>query len=344
MFKRIALLWVVVYGFALSSAVAQAADSSYEPQPFGGSGLYTAAAMDHMWRDVQRNRDVPARIYYPTGGDRSQKFPVILLSTGLGQSRSDCDYLGRHWARCGYVSVHVQHLGSDSAVRQKTLRPRKELREAFYSPQNIQDRPVDVLFVLAELDAMQREGVVPIDRCDLSRIGLSGHDFGAQTVLGVAGQVLPGYVSYAEPRVKAVVAMGAPVPLGQVPLDIAFADMASPCLYITGTADNSIVATTQANQRRLPFDHAAGPDQFLITFFGSDHLVYSGNRRGPAAANDVAYQRLIAECSTAFWDAYLKGNAGARAWVTGHALTDHVGHVGRVEKKVESSPKRSSKA
>ncbi|MEN6406745.1 MAG: hypothetical protein ABFC77_09755 [Thermoguttaceae bacterium] len=344
MLTRITLLWTVLCGLSFFPGLAQAAGSSYEPKPFDASGSYATAVVDRTWRDVQRGRDVPARIYYPTGGDPSQRFPVILFSTGLGQSRDDCAYLGRHWARCGYVSVHVQHLGSDQAVRQKTLRPRKELREAFYSPDNIQNRPVDVLFVLAELDAMRREGVAPVDRCDLNRIGVSGHDFGAQTVLGVAGQVLPGYVSFAEPRVKAVVVMGAPVPLGQVPLDVAYADIARPCLYITGTADNSIVATTQAYQRRLPFDHAAASDQFLITFFGSDHLMYSGHRRGPAAAGDAAYQRLIAECSTAFWDAYLKNESPAKAWVTGRALTDHVGRVGRVEKKVEPSPKPSSKA
>ena len=69
-----------------------------------------------------------------SGRQPSEQFPVIVFSTGLGRSRDDCAYLGRHWASCGYVSVHVQHKGSDEEVRQGSLRPRKELQRAFYAP------------------------------------------------------------------------------------------------------------------------------------------------------------------------------------------------------------------
>ena len=195
------------------------------------------------------------RIYYPTGSSELEKFPLIVFSTGLGRSRDDCAYLGRHWASCGYVSVHVQHKGSDEEVRQGNLRPRKELQRAFYAPQNIRNRPIDIIFVIDRLEAMQRKGSTPGDRCDLTRIGVAGHDFGAQTVLALAGEVLPGQLAFSEPRVKAVVAMSSPVPLGQVPLDLAFGNISRPCLHITGTADNSIVGTTKASQRRLPFDY-----------------------------------------------------------------------------------------
>ena len=52
--------------------------------------------------------------------------------------------------------------------------------------------------------------------------------------------------------------MSSPVPLGQVPLSLAYGNISRPCLHITGTADNSIVATTQASQCRLPFDYMQG--------------------------------------------------------------------------------------
>jgi len=310
--------------------------AEYDFQPFGSAARHEAAWIDQIWFDNQRGRNVPARLYYPTDSNADEKFPVILFSTGLGQSRDDCAYLGRHWARCGYVAVHIQHEGSDQAVRQGTVRPRKQLQRAFYAPQNIRNRPMDMLFVIAQLDAMQQEGAVPADRCDLERIGAAGHDFGAQTALGVAGQVLPGRFSFAEPRIKAVVVMGAPVPLGQVPLDVAYGDVAVPCLHITGTHDDSIVATTRASQRRLPFDYSQGADQFLLTFFGADHLTYSGRRRGAEAAADAIFQARIAECSAVFWDAYLKGDARAKAWLITGGLDDRVGRLGRVESKPAS--------
>jgi predicted dienelactone hydrolase len=297
-----------------------------------GAERYAVTSVDQTWFDVSRNRSVPARIYYPT--DAARPCPVIIFSTGLGRSRDDCAYLGRHWASCGYVSVHVQHKGSDEEVRQGNLRPRKELRRAFYAPQNIRNRPLDIIFVIHQLDQMHQSGSALGKRCDLTRIGVAGHDFGAQTVLTLAGEVLPGKVAYIEPRVKAVVAMSSPVPLGQVPLSLAYGDVSRPCLHITGTADNSIVATTQASQRRLPFDYMHGADQYLITFYGADHMTYSGHLRAANSGHDALFQRLIAECSAVFWDAYLKDDAGAKAWLAGQAIRAHLAATARVEKKL----------
>ena len=203
---------------------------------------------------------------------------MIIFSTGLGRSKDDCSYLGRHWASCGYVAVHVQHKGSDNEAA-RGLRTKKELHQAFYDPSNIRNRPIDIIFVIDQLDQLSREGSPVGSRLDMDRIGVSGHDFGAQTAMAIAGQVLPGRIAFAEHRVKAVVAMSAPVPLGQVPLPLAYGDISLPCLYITGTADNSIVATTTAPQRRLPFDYSARADEYLVTFYGADHLMYSGGRR-----------------------------------------------------------------
>ena len=149
-------------------------------QNLWSAGPYSVSLVDLTWFDAERGRSVPVRIYYPTNDSVVGKFPLIVFSTGLGRSRDDCAYLGRHWASCGYVSVHVQHKGSDEEVRQGNLRPRKELQKAFYAPQNIRNRPLDIIFAIDRLEAMQREGSTPGDRCDLTRIGVAGHDFGAR--------------------------------------------------------------------------------------------------------------------------------------------------------------------
>ncbi len=332
---RLAPLFAVLLTVSLSMVqAAEVVAAPYAVRAYGSTASYSVSSVDRVWFDAGRGRNVPARIYYPAARSESEKFPVIVFSTGLGRSRDDCAYLGRHWASCGYVSVHVQHKGSDEEVRQGNLRPRKELQRAFYAPENIRNRPMDVIFAIGQLEQMQRVESAPENRCDLTRIGVAGHDFGAQTVLALAGGVLPGQIAFVEPRVKAVVAMSSPVPLGQVPLDLAYGDIALPCLHITGTADNSIVATTQASQRRLPFDHAFGADQYLVTFHGADHMTYSGHIRPANGAHDAMFQRLIAECSAVFWDAYLKDDAGAKAWLSGAAIRSHLGGAGRVEQKL----------
>jgi dienelactone hydrolase len=310
------------------------ASEAYSFQAFNAPSPYSVSAIDLTWSDTVRGRQIPVRIYRPVGDSASERFPLIVFSTGLGRSRDDCAYLGRHWASCGYVAVHVQHVGSDEETREGTLRPRKELQRAFYSPQNVRNRPLDIIFVIDQMDRMQRHGKSPIARCDMSRIGVAGHDFGAQTALGLAGQVLPGQIAVEEPRIKAVVAMSSPVPSGQVSLDRVYRDISRPCLHITGTEDNSIVGTTQASQRRIPFDHIAGVDQYLLTFLGSDHMTYSGHLRTANGAHDGVYQRFFAECTAVFWDAYLKDNAGAKAWLTGRPMQDHLRSIARVEKKV----------
>ena len=114
---------------------------------------------------------------------------------------------------------------------------------------------------------------------------------------------------------------------------MAYGGVARPCLHITGTADNSIVATTQASQRRLPFDYTSGADQYLVTFYGADHMTYSGHIRPANAGHDAMFQRLIAECSAVFWDAYLKDDAGAKAWLTDGGLRAHLAATGWVEEK-----------
>lgn len=329
----------VLLAMPLSMQAAELSNaSSYLVKAFGstagdpGAERYAVTSRDYVWFDSQRGRSVPARIYTPTS--TTERFPVIVFSTGLGQSKEDCAYLGRHWASCGYVSVHVQHKGSDEDVRQGSLRPRKELQKAFYAPENVRNRPIDIIFVIDQLDQMRHDGSVAAERFDLTRIGVGGHDFGAQTVLGLVGQVLPGRIAFAESRVKAVLAMSSPVPLGQIPLDVTYGDIALPCLHITGTADNSIVATTQAYQRRLPFDHTSGADQFLVTFYGADHMTYSGHIRAANGTHDAMYQRRIAECSAIFWDAYLKDDANAKAWLAADGLKEYLASIARVEKKL----------
>ncbi len=335
--RRFAFLYVLFLMASAACAFGESAGSdSYPFRAFGSTSPYSVSAIDYFWFDSARGRQVPVRIYYPTGGDaehEASRFPVVIFSTGLGRSRDDCAYLGRHWARCGYVSVHVQHIGSDKEVQEGSLRPRKELQKAFYAPQNIRNRPMDLIFVIDRLDSMQKEGIRPADRCDMTRIGVAGHDFGAQTVLALAGQVLPGNLAFDEPRIKAVVAISPPVPLGQVPLDLAYGDILRPCLYITGTADNSIVGTTQAPQRRLPFDHASGVDQYLITLKGADHMSYAGHLRAANGANDGMYQRKIAESTAVYWDAYLKGDSAAKAWLSGSPVEDRLGSIGWIERK-----------
>lgn len=91
------------------------------------------------------------KIYFP---ESAGPFPVIVFSHGLGGSREGYEYLGQYWAAHGYVSVHLQHIGSDELLWKdgagmQGLRGGITIKTAL-------DRPRDVSFVIDQLQTLNK--------------------------------------------------------------------------------------------------------------------------------------------------------------------------------------------
>ena len=71
----------------------------------GDAGPYQVAELMLDWHDDARDRDVPAKAYYPEGD--IPPCPLIIFSHGLGGTREGYEYLGRHWASHGYISTSI---------------------------------------------------------------------------------------------------------------------------------------------------------------------------------------------------------------------------------------------
>ena len=218
------------------------------------------------------------------------------------------------------MSVHLQHAGSDEATWRGRADPLAGIRESVADPHNAPERPRDVRFALDQVEALNRSDPALTGRLDLARIGVAGHSFGAWTTLAVAGEtfVLPGgrEVDFRDERVVAAVAMSAPVPRRREQAARAFGSIRIPCLHMTGTLDDSIIGDTTAAERRIPYDNIHEADQFLVTFIGGDHMVFSGRGRLRGGRKDEMFQGLIRQGTTAFWDSYLRGDERAKAWLT----------------------------
>lgn len=300
--------------FTEPRAAAGAATPAYPGLGAGSQVAYLRAD----WFDARRDRKVPVKIYFPsTGGP----FPVIVFSHGLGGSREGYEYLGRYWAAHGYVSAHIQHLGSDDGVwfSLPLGSPMAKMRKAAADPENSKNRPLDVSFAIDQLEKMNRDDSTLRGRLDLTRIGVGGHSFGAYTALAVAGEVFVwpgGDISLADPRVKAAIAMSSPAPLRRDSLDRTFGKIKIPVYHMTGTEDDSPIGETRANERRIPFDHIRGADQFLLTIAGGDHMIFAGRWSNQPVARERILKELICESSLAFWDACLKGDTKAETWLT----------------------------
>ena len=178
--------WITALVALLLGGVAQLGlgqETVYNAKP----GKYAVETISHDWQDKARDRDVPVKLYFPKTG--AGPFPVIIFSHGLGGSRDGYEYLGRHWASYGYVSVHLQHLGSDTAVWKGQARPMEAMRQSIKDPRNSVNRPLDVRFGIDQMEKMNRDKGPLQGRLDLERIGMAGHSFGAWTTLAVIGEV-----------------------------------------------------------------------------------------------------------------------------------------------------------
>jgi dienelactone hydrolase len=325
-------------GLVLVCAKVVAEDES-QGGAYVGPGKCAVETVTRDWRDGDRNRVVPVKIYYPKTGNGP--FPVIVFSHGLGGSREGYEYLGRHWASHGYVAVHVQHKGSDEAVWKGNPQPMQAMRDAAKDPRNALNRPNDIRFAITEMERLNGQDGPLKGRLDLGHVGAAGHSFGAYTTLAVAGEVFVGplgrQISVVDPRVKAAIPMSAPVPRRKEQLDKAFGAITIPCLHMTGTEDDSPIGETSKEERRLPFDHSRGSDQYLVIFNGGDHMIFSGRGKLPGdRTKDSRFQELIRAASLAFWDAYLRDDAKAKKWLAEGGLEALMGRDGTFEKRLKA--------
>jgi predicted dienelactone hydrolase len=283
------------------------------------------------WHDPVRDRDVPVKIYYPA--DAKTPCPMIIFSHGLGGSREGYAYLGEYWAGCGYISVHLQHLGSDDAVwKDAGIDGYAQLVRAAADPLNALNRAADVTFAINRMLALNHQTGSPLKGLvNENEIGMAGHSFGAWTTLAIVGEKTSSGHTLADPRVKAAIAMSAPVPGGAAKTAGQFAGITLPVFHMTGTRDDSPIGETKAADRRVPFDQSTTPGACLLILDGADHMTFSGHAFGAFREDDARYQAIILPASDAYWDAMLRGNQAARDWLYHGGFAALLGKQGTFE-------------
>jgi predicted dienelactone hydrolase len=302
--------WAVA---AVVSVAASGHAAEYDP-------LARTAAPTHLdlvVRDEGRQRDIPLRVYLPaTAG----KAPVVLFSHGLGGSRENNPYLGEHWGARGYVVVFLQHAGSDEA-EWKELPPPERLAalERDASLRNFLLRVQDVPAVLDQLEKWSGAAGHPLaGRLDLARVGMSGHSFGAVTTQALSGESFPlTGTRFTDARIRAALAMSPSSPRQGDPA-AAFAKVAIPWMLMTGTKDVAPIGNADVESRLRVFPSLPPGDKYELVLEGAEHSAF-GERAlpGDRMPRNPNHHRAILALSTAFWDAYLRGDATARAWLQG---------------------------
>lgn len=259
------------------------------------------------------------RLTFPARGG---KLPVILLSHLVGGNKDNFPTLARHWAARGYLVIQPNHY---DAAESHARRRRMNLSR-------FPERAMDLSFILDSLGVIQERVPELADRVDEGSVGVSGLLIGAHSASLLAGLRLfqpGGELSFKDERVKAAILLS-PQGRGQGCTESSWLEIGAPMLVVAGDENPSRRTGNPPEWRCEPFRFARPGDKYLLYLKGLTGYYGGLTLGGPG---DAELARTVTAVSTAFWDAWLKGDATARAFLTAGAAANAWPRVERFEAK-----------
>jgi predicted dienelactone hydrolase len=289
----------------LEAATIETANLSQLPN-LQTTGKFKAKKHTVKFFDFNRNRLLLTDIYIP---NVQHSASVIVISHGLGLDSSNFRYLANHLASQGFAVVVPNHPHSrQSLIKNKT----SDLVE----PGEFTDRPLDIKYILDQLEKANQFDVNFKGRLNLQQVGVFGQSFGGYTALALAGAKmnfeqlekdctpaglrntwnmslmlqcraleLPNKSekedNLRDERVKAAIAVN-PITssiFGQAGLN----QITTPVMLIGSSEDT--VAPALAEQI-LPFSWLTHPQKYLLLLLGGTHFSTIGN--GNSGSQQVA--------------------------------------------------------
>lgn len=276
-------------------------------------GRFIAKKQTLKFFDIARRRLLSTDIYLP---NTRSSVPVIVISHGIGTDSNNFRYLANHLAKNGFAVVVPNHPGSDSEQVQSLV---NGSASEVAQPEEFINRPLDVKFVLDELEKLNNSDSRFGNVLDLQRIGVFGQSFGGYTALALAGakinfekiqqncnqkalkqtwnmslllqcrvqelqQNKPAkqYNLYDE-RVKAVIAVN-PITssiFGETGLN----EIKTPVMMVASTEDTAAPALYE---QILPFSWIKNPQKYLVQIEGATHFSTIGDGKDSSEQAGVA--------------------------------------------------------
>ncbi|MBW4484746.1 MAG: alpha/beta hydrolase [Tildeniella torsiva UHER 1998/13D] len=151
-----------------------------QPGPYGSRQVSLTLV------DASRSRTYAADVFLPQNlAALDGPLPVVVLSHGLGDSRTSFFALAAHAASHGFAVALPEHVGSNSTQKQALL---TGLDHETFKAKDFLDRPLDISFLLDELERLNATTFG--GRLDVSRVAAVGHSFGGYTALAVGGATI----------------------------------------------------------------------------------------------------------------------------------------------------------
>lgn len=354
----------VTFGASFAGLVeASANDQSLTTRRLQSSNGLTVLSQDLLLNDKNRGKTLPVKVSFP---QEAGTYPVIIYSHGARGSKNNYQPLIKCWVSHGYVCIQPTHSESLSLTREGGATPgattqqnddlRSRLRERIASmrasgsagsggrlsqgnvaigqrslePGAFKDwrnRPLDVSFIIDNLQTLEKEVAGLKGKMDKSTIGVGGHSFGAHTSQLLGGTKIGGTADLEDSRPLAFLLIS---PQGResgfdksAALDKdSWSEFKRPMMVITGTND-----TGRNDQsyvwRKDPYEFSPKGDKYLLVIDGAYHHfggiagVRRAHMKGPEDPNQVD---LVSKTSLLFWDSYLKRDDSAQRTLKSKSL------------------------
>lgn len=294
-------------------------------------------ARDVLVDESRHHRSIPIKVYYPVQHPFTS-LPVIFWSHGLGGSIDGAGFISRYVASHGYVVVHLQHAGTDSALWEgKKGHPWDIIRQTHIPRQATLERFVDVPFVMNALPDWAQQHPDLAAFMDINKVAMSGHSFGAMTTQVMCGMLFPdeqGILrSYKDPRLLCGL-LYSMVPIQHLALDDPhdiYGAIDRPLFSMTGTNDDSPIEGWGYDKRLVVHEYAGHADKQLLVIKHGDHMVFNGSR-GKLGVNPhrARHEMIIKTLSLCYWDMHLRGDVVARQWLAGGSAQAWLGDDAKI--------------
>ncbi len=347
------LILVCVGGAVLyRKARAQKPKASGEAYKLAG-GSFSVETIDQVIHDSRRNKDLPIRILVPKSGG---PFPLIVFSHGAGGSGKNYFPLTEFWATHGYVVIQPTHNDSIALRRERGEQAPSSARELVeeyrFNYDDWINRVDDIKLVLDSVGDLSKGLPQLKNKIDSKRIGVGGHSYGAFTTQMIGGVTLdipnqPKGQSFADNRPRALLLLSPQGKSQNGLTESSWKSLTRPTMSMTGSNDAGVMGQL-ASWREDPYTYSPPPDKYLVWLDGAFHMSFTGALAQPSAAqgprrplisrlaqrtDQKAVFDYVKIASIAFWDAYLKDDTKARAYLKSNSLVDYSNKAVKLSRK-----------
>ncbi|MGB7345857.1 MAG: hypothetical protein WBD20_16695 [Pirellulaceae bacterium] len=276
------------------------------------------------------NRSVPIKVHLPSG---EGPFPVVIVSHGAGGNLDANFAQANHLATHGYIAVCVEHVGSNSTkALAGGLRVGKTIADMTRDAGEVMDRPKDIHFAIDQMEVWNRTHATLKGKCDLQRIGVMGHSFGAYTTLVVCGarpaldwfrpRIGDGKglgPDFSDKRIRCGVALSPQGPGEPFFLKTSYKSIGVPLLGISGSRDKQ--QNADPIHRKNSFQYWPKGDRYFLWINNATHLQFSDSTGSKPRRNNALsgigerredVQKVSRAATLVFLDQYLKKSPDAK--------------------------------